>query len=120
VFYFDGDGPAPLFGVAPHRRQLHWEGLLIVGRNASVQPNARGFPPLSKNPLAGGVRNRSFFLGFGHAITVCPKTIFFGQAGYIIRQPVAVARGNSRASITPGWQPGPDGAAAARSGNRTS
>ena len=49
-----------------------------------------------------------------------PQWILFGQAGFIIRQPVAVARGNSRASITLGWQPGPDGAAAAQSGNRTS
>src|SRR6202012_5984867 len=39
-----------------------------------------------------------------------PQSILFGQAGFIIRQPVAVARSNSRASITLDWQPGPNGA----------
>ena len=51
---------------------------------------------------------------FGHFRKVRsarPQSILFGQAGFIIRQPVAVARGNSRASITRGWQPVPDGAA---------
>jgi Domain of unknown function (DUF4158) len=59
----------------------------------SVQPDARGFFPLSKNPLAGGGRNRRFFLGFGHAITVCLKTIVFSQevsnalAGPVVSNP---------------------------------
>jgi resolvase-like protein len=49
-----------------------------------------------------------------------PHSILFGQIAPIIRQREAVARDNSRASITPGRQPGPDGAAVARSGNGTS
>lgn len=50
-----------------------------MGGNASVKPDAGLLTPLSKNPLAGGSRNRRFCLEFCHAITVCLKTIVCSQ-----------------------------------------
>jgi len=44
----------------------------------------RAFPPLSKSSLVDGGGIVAFFLGFWHAITVCPKTIVSGQPEGII------------------------------------
>ena len=54
VFNLDGDGPTPLFCIVPHRQELQGQCLLVVGGDASVEPDAKRFCPLSKNPLAIG------------------------------------------------------------------
>src|SRR5262249_14367960 len=63
------------------------------------------------------LREARFYGLLTRAVFAWPPSIPFGQTRFIIRQPVAVARGNSRASTTPGWRAVPDDAAEAPSGN---
>ena len=44
------------------------------------KPDGKCFPSLFKNPLViGGVATCGVFQGFGHTITVCPKTIVYSH-----------------------------------------
>ncbi len=58
-----GDAPAAAFGVRAQRRQLGGQRLLVVRRDASVQPDAKRNGSGQK-PLRNGSGKISYFLGF--------------------------------------------------------
>ena len=71
------------------------------------KPDTKCFSSPFKNPPVIGGRNLRCFQGFGHALTVCPKTIPFGHDWAVVPEVQAPKNGRFiAAEAVPGVTPG--------------